>query len=428
MIRYPWSGGDTPPRPPRRGWRGYLERHLPGVSVAAMVVLLICFVLYPYTLITVPSGQAGVLWKRFSGPGIYCWCILPSGTVLDPDEIRHEGLHFIWPWDKLFLYNLRLQSSTQKFNAISSDGVSVTAEITIRYQLNFSSVAVLHEFIGPGYLNTVLIPEIGSVTRAVIAKYKAEEVYSTKRQQIQDEIQQTAVTSLANHLDSLFQAQASVQATPTNYENFLQHSIMILDTPVLSIELPTDIVSAINQKIEQYYKIKEYQYRAEREVEESKRKQIEANGIAAFQKTVTQGISDSYLRWQGIQATLALAQSPNTKIIIIGSGKGGLPIILGNLDSTQPPNQTPNTGGNTPSTDKNDNNKKNGNDNKKDNNDKTNTKPGASLDLSDLKSILSHFSDALGTNSNKDTTSNKNTTSGKNSTNDKNSTADKNSK
>lgn len=425
MIRYPWSGGGSPPRPPRRGWRGYLERNLPGVSVAVMVLLLIGFVLYPYMLITVPSGHAGVLWKRFSGPGIYCWCILPSGTVLNPDEIRHEGLHIIWPWDKLFLYDLRLQSSTQKFNAISSDGVSVTAQITIRYQLNFNSVAVLHEFIGPAYLNTVLIPEIGSVTRAVIAKYKAEDVYSTKRQQIQDEIQSTAVTSLATHLDSLFQAEASVQATPTNYENFLQHSIMILDTPVLSIELPTDIVSAINEKIEQYYKIKEYQYRAEREVEESKRKQIEANGIAAFQRTVTQGISDSYLRWQGIQATLALAQSPNTKIIIIGSGKGGLPIILGNLDSTPPPNQPPNTpGGNTPSNDKNgkgDNNGNNGNNNKTDNDDKTNTKPGASLDLSDLKSILSHFSDALGTGSDKKTTTDKNTAPDKNSTTDKNS-------
>ncbi len=140
MVKYPWSGGEHPPRPPRRGWWGYLERHLPGVSVAVMVVLLIGFVLYPYMLITVPSGQVGVLWKRFSGPGIHCWCILPSGTVLDPSEIRNEGLTIIWPWDKLFLYDLRLQASTQKFNAISLDGVSVTAEITIRYQLIHDSV------------------------------------------------------------------------------------------------------------------------------------------------------------------------------------------------------------------------------------------------------------------------------------------------
>ena len=132
-------------------------------------------------LITVPSGHVGVLWKRFSGPGIHCWCILPSGTVLDPSEIRNEGLTIIWPWDKLFIYDLRLQTSTQKFNAISSDGVSVTAEITMRYQLIHDSVPVLHEFVGPGYLQTVLTPQIGSETRSVISKYNAEDVYSTKR-------------------------------------------------------------------------------------------------------------------------------------------------------------------------------------------------------------------------------------------------------
>ena len=120
---------------------------------------------------------------------------------------------------------------------------------------------------------------------------------------------------------------------PKHYNGFLQDSIQILDTLVLSIELPPDIVAAINRQTEQYYMIQEYKFRVQREAEESKRKQIEADGIAAFQQTVSQGISDSYLRWRGIEATLQLAQSPNTKIVIIGSGKDGLPIILGNVDT-----------------------------------------------------------------------------------------------
>ena len=102
---------------------------------------------------------------------------------------------------------------------------------------------------------------------------------------------------------------------------------------MLSIELPPAIVAAINRQTEQFYQIQEYKFRVEREVEEAKRKQVEANGIAAFQKTVSKGISDSYLRWRGIEATLALAQSRNAKIVIIGSGKQGLPIILGNMDN-----------------------------------------------------------------------------------------------
>ena len=120
------------------------------------------------------------------------------------------------------------------------------------------------------------------------------------------------------------------QPDPKHYNGFLQDAIQILDTLVLSIELPPDIVAAINRQTEQYYMIQEYKFRVQREAEESKRKQIEADGIAAFQKTVSQGISDSYLRWRGIEATLQLAQSPNTKIVIIGTGKDGLPIILGN--------------------------------------------------------------------------------------------------
>jgi prohibitin 2 len=113
---------------------------------------------------------------------------------------------------------------------------------------------------------------------------------------------------------------------------------------VLSIELPPDIVAAINRQTEQYYMIQEYKFRVEREAEESKRKQIEADGIAAFQKTVSQGISESYLRWRGIEATLQLALSPNSKIVVIGSGKDGLPIILGNVDTPVTPGAPPPAG------------------------------------------------------------------------------------
>jgi hypothetical protein len=166
----------------------------------------------------------------------------------------------------------------------------------------------------------------------VIAQYTAQEVY-TSREQIQNKIRQEAQKSLASHLNSLVQPEAMEQPDPKHYNDFLQNSIQILDTLVLSIELPPPIVAAINRQTQQFYEIQEYKYRVEREAQESTRKQVEANGIAAFQRTVSQGISDSYLRWRGIEATLALAQSPNAKIVVIGSGKDGLPIILGNVDS-----------------------------------------------------------------------------------------------
>jgi hypothetical protein len=144
------------------------------------------------------------------------------------------------------------------------------------------------------------------------------------------------------------------QPDPKHYNDFLQNSIQLLDALVLGIELPAEIVAAINRQTQQYYEIQEYKYRVEREAQESTRKQIEANGIAAFQRTVSEGISDSYLRWRGIEATLALAQSRNSKIVIIGGGKDGLPIILGNVDGVAGSNSkatavegdtTPNEGG-----------------------------------------------------------------------------------
>jgi regulator of protease activity HflC (stomatin/prohibitin superfamily) len=343
MASYPKSIDDLPP-PRRRGWWWrYLGRHLPGVSVFMMMALLATVVLWPYIVINVPSGQVGVLWKRFNGFDLYCVCWVGRGTVLDPRELREEGLHIVWPWDKLFLYDLRLQSSTQTYNAISSDGVNVGAQISVRYQLRHDSVAVLHKFIGPGYMTSVLGPEIGSQARQVISQYTAQQVY-TSRDSIQKAIRAGAAKSLEANLNRLVQTEGLEQPDPKHYNTFLENSIRILDTLVLSIDLPPEIVSAINRQTEQFYMIQEYKFRVEREAEESRRKQIEADGIAAFQRTVSQGISESYLRWRGIEATIALAQSQNAKIVIIGSGKDGLPIILGNVDTPLSPSTAPPTG------------------------------------------------------------------------------------
>ena len=343
MVMFPESLDGTPPPPTKRGWWRFVWRHLPGLAFSLMLILLLIVVLWPYVVITVPSGRVGVLWKRFNGFDIYCWCFVGRGTMLDPRELREEGLHVIAPWDKLFLYDLRLQSTTLTINAISKDGVSVTAQINVRYQLLHHSVAVLHKFIGPQYLESVIGPEIGSQAREVFSLYTAQQVY-TSRDTIQQEILANTQKSLGANLDKLVQPEATEQPDPKHYNDFLRGSIQILDTLVLSIELPPSIVAAINRQTEQFYLIQEYKFRVEREAEELKRKQIEANGIAAFQRTVSQGISDSYLRWRGIEATLALAQSHNAKIVVIGTGKDGLPIILGNVDSPAVPEQPPQPG------------------------------------------------------------------------------------
>ncbi len=312
---------NVPPPVPRRQyrWWRFIEHNLPVIVIYLMVATLVGFVIAPNVIITVPSGHVGLLWKRFRG-----------GTMLDPRQLKEEGLRVLLPWDRLFIYDLRLQSTTESFNAISKDGVNLTATINIRFRLKHDAVPQLHQAIGPNYVARLVSPEIGNRAREIIAEYTAEEVYSTKRQEIQRRIRTHTETMLGQ---SMMERTKEESEYGEHYRVSLAAVLNLYDTLVLGLELPATVVAAINRKVEQYYLVQEYAFRVDRERKESERKLIEAQGIRAFQQTVSQGISDSYVRWRGIEATLQLAQSNNSKIVIIGSGKDGLPIILGNVDT-----------------------------------------------------------------------------------------------
>jgi regulator of protease activity HflC (stomatin/prohibitin superfamily) len=312
-----------PPGRTRYAWWRFVEHHLPMVVIYLMVAVLFAVILAPFVLVTVPSGDVGVLWKRFGG-----------GTVLNPRLLKDEGMRITLPWNKVFLYDLRLQSATETYNAISRDGISLTASINIRFRLKRDSVPQLHQSIGPNYVEVLITPEIGNRMREVIAEYTAEEVYSTKRMEIQDKIRKRAEAMLG---EKMMEGGASEEEESAPYRVPLYAMLNLIDTLILGIELPSTVVTAINRKIEQYYISEEYKFRVAREIRESERKKIEAEGISEFQQIVSKGISDSYLRWRGIEATLQLAQSSNSKIVIVGSGKDGLPIILGNVEASPSP-------------------------------------------------------------------------------------------
>jgi len=328
-----------PPSRTRYAWWRFVEHHLPVVVIYLLVATLVAVVLAPHVLVTVPSGYVGVLWKRFGG-----------GTVLDPRKLKDEGMRFVLPWNKIFLYDLRLQSTTETYNAISRDGISLTATINIRFRLKREAVPQLHQSIGPDYIQTLIEPEIGNRMREVIAEYTAEDVYSTKRTEVQDKIRQRAESMLGEKMVTGGESEDQEENAP--YRIPLYAMLNLIDTLILGIELPIAVETAIDRKIEQYYISEEYKFRVAREIRESERKKIEAEGISEFQQIVSQGISDSYLRWRGIEATLQLAQSSNSKIVIVGGGKNGVPIILGNVDSTAPSPQPASPAGNGETTPK----------------------------------------------------------------------------
>ena len=316
---------DKPPtKRTRLAWYRFVEHRLPLLVIYLLVATLVCVLLAPFSLVTVPSGYVGVLWKRFGG-----------GTVLDPRRLKSEGLRITLPWNKVFLYDLRLQSATESYNAISEDGVSLSATINTRFRLKRDAVPQLHQSIGPNYIQTLIVPEIGNRMREVISEYTAEDVYSTKRAEIQDKIRKLAESRLGEKMIEGGLGEEGEENAP--YRVPLYAMLNLIDTLILDIDLPSAVEAAINRKIEQYYISEEYKFRVAREIRESERKKIEAEGISEFQRIVTKGISDSYLRWRGIEATLQLAQSSNSKIVIVGNSKDGLPIILGNVDASPPP-------------------------------------------------------------------------------------------
>lgn len=331
MTAHPQALSGKPIRPatptqPNRWWN-FVERRLPIIVIYLMVISLVGAILAPHVVVTVPSGHVGLMWKRFRG-----------GTVLDPRQLKDEGLRVLLPWDKMFLYDLRLQTTTDTYNAITRDGVSINATISIRFRVKHDAVPQLHQAIGPDYVARFVRPEIGSRAREIIAEYTAEEVYSTKRQEVQSRIRGHTQRMLSQ---KTMERTAEQSEYGDAYKIPMDELINLLDTLVLGIVLPPTVVNAINRKVEQYYLSEEYVFRVARERKESERKIIEAQGIAEFQRIVSQGISDSYLRWRGIEATLQLAQSPNSKIVVIGNSKDGMPIILGNADPVTPPAPVP---------------------------------------------------------------------------------------
>jgi regulator of protease activity HflC (stomatin/prohibitin superfamily) len=274
MKAYVLSTERRPP-PLASKWRRFVDRYLPSVVIYLMVATLVAVVLYPHVVVTVPSGQVGVLWKRFGG-----------GTMLDPRRLKDESLHLIWPWDELFLFDLRLQSITETYSAISSDGVSLSATMNVRFRLSRDAIPVLHQAVGPNYVQLLGLPGFGSLTREVIAQYTAEQVYSTARQDIQEKIRSLVENRLSG---KMMEREGDEQ-----YRVSMKDTFILYDTLVYGIELPELVVNAINRKTEQYYIAEEYRFRVERERRESERKKIEAEGIHAFQQLVSQGISPSY--------------------------------------------------------------------------------------------------------------------------------------
>ncbi len=263
-------------------------------GVMAFFALVVLLTISGSIFKTLEPGEAGVVFKRFGGG-------------IDTKDVKGQGFHVIAPWNRLIVYNVQTKEAFEKMSVLSKNGLTIEVDLSFRYQPVTTNIGLLDQEIGSDFLNIIVIPEIRSATREVIGKYLPEELYSTKREAIQDEI-----------------------FTRTK-ENVTKKHIVLDEVLIREVALPQTLRSAIEKKLEEEQLSFQYDFLLDRERKEAERKIIEAKAKAESNRILNASLTSNILKDKGIEATLELATSPNTKVVVVGGGDdGGLPLILGN--------------------------------------------------------------------------------------------------
>ncbi len=265
------------------------------IGLPIVILVMLTFVGLMKSIVNIGYGEAGVLFRTLGG-----------GVVTDEAPMG-EGLNFILPWNKVYIYNIKQQEVFEsQMQVLSSNGLEISLDVSVLYQPQSNKLGLLHQTKGTNYLDVVLVPSIRAVARSVVGRYTPEQLYSTKRDAIQDEI----YDELKDGVE----------------EQFVQINAVL----VRDVTLPQTIKQAIERKLSQEQMSLEYEFKLESARKEAEKVRIDAQGKADANRILNSSLTSNILRDKGIEATLKLAESPNSKVIIIGSGKDGLPIILGN--------------------------------------------------------------------------------------------------
>ena len=267
------------------------RRFLPFI-ILGVIALFVLFGISSSIFYTIGATERGVIFYKFSGN-------------LDKDNVIESGFHTKAPWNELITFEVSEISTDETMDINDKNGLPIHVDITVRYYPVYDKIGYIYEKFKTDYQNRLVIPEVRSMTRQVMARYTAEEIYSTKRAEVEN--------SIKSETEKILNA---------NYVN----STAVL---IRSIKLPDQIRVAIENKLQQEQEALAYQYRLDKEKSEAERKRIAAEGESRANNIINNSLSDKLLKMRGIEATLELSKSPNSKVIIVGSGKDGLPLILG---------------------------------------------------------------------------------------------------
>ena len=267
---------------------------LPKAGIPAITLIIFAVIILAKSAITIGSGEAGVLYKTFDG-----------GVVTDQPPLG-EGFHIIAPWNKVIIYEIRQQELFEKMKVLSSNGLEIQIDASAWYKPITEDLGKLHQEKGENYLERIIQPAIRSAARSVVGRYTPEQLYSSKRDAIQEEIYEETKKILDKQYVQL-------------------NEVLVRD-----VTLPGTIKDAIERKLKQEQESLEYEFRLVTAQKEAERQIIEAQGKADANRILSASLTDKILSDKGIEATIKLSESNNSKVVVIGSGKDGLPLILGN--------------------------------------------------------------------------------------------------
>jgi len=228
------------------------------------------------------------------------------GSGLDKERVVTPGIHMKGPWNDVFIYDVQETSEGENMDVLDKNGLSIHVDVTVRFKPIADKIGYIYEKFNLNYIEVLLKPEVRSTVRQVMGRYTAEEIYSTKRAEVESAIKEEAEAIL--------------------HEN----NITMVALLIRSITLPDQIRVAIENKLQQQQEALAYQFRLDKEKSEAERKRIAAEGESRANNIINNSLTNNLLKMRGIEATLELSKSPNTKVIVIGSGDQGMPLILGN--------------------------------------------------------------------------------------------------
>ena len=256
-----------------------------GVLVGAVLLLILVWMSVAY----VPAGHVGVLtiFGRVTG------------------EVLPEGTHFVNPFKVNNTMTARTQEVKESASVPSNEGLIISMDTSLLFRIDPSKAPEVYRTVGPNYMDVVVEPNLRSAIRESTASHSANTLYSGEREAVAKQIVDTLNEKLKGR-------------------GIIIESILLRD-----IQLPQALKTSIEAKQQAEQESLAMSFRLQKEKQEADRKRIEAQGIRDFQQTVAQGISAQLLEWKGIEATETLAKSPNTKVVVIGGQKSGLPLILG---------------------------------------------------------------------------------------------------